>query len=221
MTQTTAAHTPNPEAIARILAAAEALFAELGFEAVSMSAIAEAAGVSKANVFHHFNTKKDLYIEVVRSACQDASQRLDEFGNDTAQLAERFTAYTDAHLASLMRRAPVTRLILRELLGANPHQAQELAENVYGEKFARFVAILRAGQAAGELRADVDPAVVATALIGANVFFFQAQSVLRHFPEARFAQQPESYSAQLADILLHGILSPSSSNPSTITRNRS
>ena len=129
MTQTTTDHATHPptEGVARILAAAEALFAELGFEAVSMSAIAEAAGVSKANVFHHFSTKKDLYIAVVRSACRDASQHLDEFGDESALLAERFAAFAGAHLAGLTKRAPVTRLILHELLGGNPHQARDLA----------------------------------------------------------------------------------------------
>ena len=39
------------EAVSRILAAAEELFARQGFDVVSMNAIAEAASVSKANIF--------------------------------------------------------------------------------------------------------------------------------------------------------------------------
>jgi TetR/AcrR family transcriptional regulator len=223
MTQTAPDHAPPAptDGAARILAAAESLFAELGFDAVSMSEIAERAGVSKANIFHHFKTKKDLYIEVVRSACRDASQHLDNLGSEDAPLAERLAGFAGAHLASLLERGAVTRLILRELLGDNPHQGKELAERVYGDKFARFVAILKAGQAAGELRADIDPAAVATALIGANVFYFEAQAVLRHFPDVRFAEQPERYSALLADILLRGILPAAGPTATTTNRNRS
>jgi TetR/AcrR family transcriptional regulator len=210
----------SSETVTRILTAAEALFAEHGFDAVSMNAIAERARVSKANVFHHFNTKQDLYLAVIRAACHDASQHLDDLGNDDAPMAERFEGFARAHLTSLLEHEQVARLTLRELLGEDPHRGQALAEQVYGEKFARFVAILRAGQNSGELRADIDPAAVATLLIGANVFFFEAREVLRHFPEISFARQPDRYSELLTEILLRGIL-PSDSSPSSSARKRS
>jgi TetR/AcrR family transcriptional regulator len=201
------AGSPGTDAMARILTVAETLFARQGFDAVSMNDIAEAAEVSKANVFHHFTSKKDLYLAVVRRACEDASAHLDDLGTDEAPLADRLGAFATAHLQSLLRHEPVTRLILRELLGGNPRAGQDLAEQVYGEKFARFVGILRAGQEAGTLRADIDPAMVATLILGANVFFFESREVLRHFPEATFVRDPADYSRKLTDILLHGILS--------------
>ncbi len=206
----------STDAVERILAAAESLFAEHGFDAVSMSAIGAAAGVSKANVFHHFTSKNDLYLAVLRNACRAAAQHLDDLGKHEAPLTERLPQFARAHLENLLEHGQVARLLLRELLSDNPRQGQELAEKVYGEKFSRFVAILRTGQQAGELRTDIDPAMVATMLLGANVFFFESRDVLRHFPEVTFSQDPERYSTMLADILLHGIL-PSHS---ATTRNR-
>ena len=204
-------HTPaRPDAVERILEAAESLFSERGFDAVSMNDIAAAAGVCKANVFHHFTSKNELYIAVLRNACQDAVQHLDDLSNDDTALTARLPQFARAHLDNLLEHAQVARLMLRELLSDNPRHGQELAEKVYGEKFSRFVSILRAGQQAGELRADIDPAMVATILLGANVFFFESRAVLRHFPDVSFTQQPERYSAMLADILLYGILPPDS-----------
>lgn len=188
----------------RILTAAERLFAEHGYDAVSISSIAEAAGVSKANVFHHFTSKNALYLAVLRHSCRDAARHLDDLDSDTP-LPARFGQFVAAHLASVLDNEQVTRLSLRELLSHDPRQGQELAEQVYGEKFARFVEILRAGQASGELRHDIDPAVVATVMAGANLFFFQAREVLRHFPAFTLSDQPQHYSAMVADILLHGI----------------
>lgn len=220
-----AASSPSPvsthggETVERILNVAETLFAEHGFDAVSMNAIAEAAGVCKANVFHHFDTKNTLYLTVVRRACQDANRHLDDLGTDGAPLPVRLGQFAAAHLTTLIERAPVTRLLLRELLNDNPRLGQEIAEQVYGEKFARFVAILRAGQQGGVLRADVDPAMVAIMLIGADVFLFQARDVLRHFPAVGFADRPQQFSAMLTDILLRGILPPASPDRTT-TRNR-
>jgi TetR/AcrR family transcriptional regulator len=209
--QPTRPTTGRGETVERILATAEKLFAEYGFDAVSMHSIAEQAGVSKANVFHHFTSKNELYIAVLRHACRDASEHLDDLGSDDTPLAERLGKFAHAHLESLLEHSQVTRLSLRELLNDDSRQNQELAEKVYGEKFARFVAILRAGQEAGELRDDIDPAMVATVLIGANVFFFEARDVLRHLPEVKFSELPDRYSAMLADLLLQGIRPPSNS----------
>ena len=45
----------------RILGAAEAVFAEAGFNGASMQAIAEKAGLPKANLHYYFGTKEGLY----------------------------------------------------------------------------------------------------------------------------------------------------------------
>lgn len=194
------------DTVERILRAAEKLFAEQGFDAVSMNAIAVAASICKANVFHHFNSKQALYLAVLQNACRNATQHLDALDQPGIPLAERLAQFTRAHLEDLLNQDRLTRLMLRELLGGNPRTAQDLAEKVYGEKFSRFVTILRDGQDSGELRADIDPAMVATVLLGANVFFFESREVLRHFPEASFARHPGQFSQMLTDILLRGIL---------------
>ena len=70
----------------------------------------------------------------------------------------------------------------------------------------RMIAIFEAGQQAGLLRADLDPALCATLLMGADLFYFQAQPLLRQIPEAGFACHPGQYSRQMTDILLNGML---------------
>lgn len=212
MVSSSAASTPTRpagDATTRILAAAEALFSKHGFDAVSMNAIAEKAKVSKANIFHHFSSKKALYLAVLRVACRDSTQYLQELFVETGPLPERLTNFIRKQLASMFEHGEVTRLILRELLKDGERQGRDLAEKVFGDNFAQLVEILRTGQARGELRADMDPAMIATLLIGATVFFFESQDVLRHFPDVKFAQDPQRYSGLLVDILLRGILSDS------------
>jgi len=48
-----------------IIDAAEAVFAEKGFSGTSMNAISKAAGVSKSLLYHHFQSKRLLWEEVV------------------------------------------------------------------------------------------------------------------------------------------------------------
>lgn len=197
------------DAANRVLAAAEELFAARGYDAVSVNDIAERAGVSKANVFHHFESKNALYHAVVRNACADSIERLQQLQHEDGAVPGQLADFAGKHLKSLLDHNRVSRLILRELLGEKgARHALELAEKVFGENFAILVEIVRTGQRRGELRADFDPAMVATLLIGANVFFFESQEVLRHFKDVDFARDPARYSRMLMDILIAGIRAP-------------
>lgn len=206
----------NPDAAAgsgndtadRILTAAEALFAEAGFNAVSMNAIAERAGVSKANIFHHFSSKNALYLAVLKAACEESRTHIERLGSESGTFVERFRGFALSHLKNILEHAQLSRLISRDLLEKGPQRGKEFAEQVFGQNFARVVEILRSGQARGELRPDVDPAMVATLVIAANVFFFQSRDVLRHLPGVGFTEAPEQYNRMLVDIMLHGILPP-------------
>src|SRR6476620_8034317 len=50
----------------RIAQEARPLFVARGFNAVSMQQIADAAGVNKATLYHHFRDKEELFLDVVR-----------------------------------------------------------------------------------------------------------------------------------------------------------
>ena len=66
----------------RILAAAEALFMEHGFEATSLRAITTAAGVNLAAVNYHFGSKEELFQSVL-------SRRLDPMNQERVDLLTR------------------------------------------------------------------------------------------------------------------------------------
>ncbi|NIR58393.1 MAG: TetR/AcrR family transcriptional regulator [Gammaproteobacteria bacterium] len=196
------ARVPTPQ---RILAAATRLFGERGYDSVSVTAIAAEAGVSKANIFHHFKSKRELYLSVLRAACAESAALLEEGEGTGRGFAERLARFLDGHLAHVYQHAGLTRLILRELIEDEPGSGQELAEEALGHSFTRLVALLRDGQAQGALREDIDPAMLALLMVGANVFFFQVDALIRHFPDIRFADDRGAYSRMLADILWRGI----------------
>jgi AcrR family transcriptional regulator len=57
----------HDERRAQILACARRLFSERNYDAVSTTDIAREAGVARGLLHHYFGTKRDLYLEVVRS----------------------------------------------------------------------------------------------------------------------------------------------------------
>ncbi|MGE5147618.1 MAG: TetR/AcrR family transcriptional regulator [Candidatus Eiseniibacteriota bacterium] len=78
--------TPAPAAVAaamqtagkaeKILDAAAQVFVEQGYSAASMDEISRVAGVSKATVYAHFQSKEQLFAAVVTTECQRHSQTL-------------------------------------------------------------------------------------------------------------------------------------------------
>ncbi|OXM67166.1 MULTISPECIES: TetR/AcrR family transcriptional regulator [Amycolatopsis] len=75
----------------QILAAAQRLFAKSAYHAVSTSELAAAAGTTRTNLHHHFGTKRDLYLEVVRRFARlpDPPAVVGR-GGDAAQMFDRW-----------------------------------------------------------------------------------------------------------------------------------
>lgn len=206
-------------AVQRIRVAAERLFAEQGYDAVSTSAIAELAGVSKATIYHHFASKHDLYLEVLRAGCRESAMLLEDMVQNSGSLAERLAYFSHAHIEVLPRSGIAPEIARDPGKRAAPRPGACGAS--LGRKFSRLVGILRDGQSRGELRASVDPAMVAMLLVGANVFFFQSRDVLRHLHDVNFAEDTLSYSQKMTDILLHGVLaSPDPLRPLEATKQK-
>ena len=57
----------NPERHQRILAAAQEVFAREGFRNAEVKTIATQAGVGKATIYKHFDSKEDLLLSIVKA----------------------------------------------------------------------------------------------------------------------------------------------------------
>jgi len=138
----------------RILAAAEELFAESGFDATPTSRIAERAGVPKGLVHYYFRRKSDLLAALVERLPEE---RLDHgrvvVSGDIAESLRRLVAELNARLSASRL---LSHLLWRE---ADTHEAVREAMQV---RFQRVVEQIRGviiaasgGRARG---ADVDSA---------------------------------------------------------------
>ncbi|MBL6854484.1 MAG: TetR/AcrR family transcriptional regulator [Alphaproteobacteria bacterium] len=87
--------------IAAILAAARKLFATEGFEAVSIDDIAAKADVAKGAVYHHFNSKEEIFTRVLEGvqaeiAAQPPSPALRKIADPLDRMAAAILSYLNA-----------------------------------------------------------------------------------------------------------------------------
>lgn len=152
-------HEPGPDAAARVLDAACALFAERGYAATTTRAVADRAGVNEVTVFRRFGTKAGLLAAVgERIAAASAGVATRDLPGDP-RAALRVLA--DVEIASALRHGG---LALRLALDARSvPEVAELLGSGPGRNAALVAGYLADRQRAGALRDDVPAAVLAEA----------------------------------------------------------
>ena len=144
----------------RILRAAERLFAERGFSSVSMPAIAEASGITAGAIYKHFDSKSDLFFEVVQRTVQSTPVPQPDGASDVMYLPSVVASYStgalkllrqtavEIHYASI-KHARVRRLLRRSL----------------DVQIAQIGEVIRAAQRAGNLDRALDAELLASAVM--------------------------------------------------------
>ena len=82
-------HSAKREAI---LEAAARVFASEGFDRASMAALAQDAGISKANIYHYYDSKDALLFDLLDSHLKELRDRLAEVNLDGLAPAEKLLA---------------------------------------------------------------------------------------------------------------------------------
>ncbi len=189
----------------RLLACAADAFAQRGYAGTSVAAIAERAALSKSTVFHHFPTKRALYLAVIEKAVADFSQTLDSVLDEARPLDRQLEDYQCQHIAHILDNDQVTQLVLRELQKNASKDSAHLVSDVLSANFQRLVDFISQAQNHGLIRDHVDPSVTALTLISANVFYFQHRKVLRYLPNFTCADQPRRYAQSVSELIFHGL----------------
>jgi len=199
--------TPAPGA-RRIDSAARRLFASRGYAGTSMAEIAAAAGVSKATVFHHYRSKRELYEALLGDAFAGFREQVIPLLDTERDLQDSLREFAAAHLDRLTRMQGTMRLIAREMLSGTAASSDLFAGGEMSRNFSLLVEELRRGQELGTVRADVDPGLAVFLVLSANWFLFQSSSLLRRNPDLAVTASTGDYAAELARLLYLGLAPP-------------
>jgi TetR/AcrR family transcriptional regulator, mexJK operon transcriptional repressor len=98
------------------LTAAQELFAERGFSATSMDAVAQRAGTSKLTAYRHFGSKDQLFAEAVTRRCASMLSGFDEATVQSGDARAALISFGQAFVALILHdeALAVHRLVIAE-----------------------------------------------------------------------------------------------------------
>ena len=187
---------------ARILAAAAELLAERGYTGTTTSAIAELAGVNEVTVFRRFENKAGILEALATVAAAERGT----FPPADAIVPGDLRA-TLCRLAALEIRDAVASggLVLRLTLEARSvPEVQEAMSGIASSNLARMAEFLRDRQHAGELRADIEPRLLAEAFFATTSTLVMQRSTLLD-PVLPAEDEVERLAGEIVDMLWSGV----------------
>ncbi len=91
---------PSPPANSPSWTPPSSLFSVHGYDGVSMRRIADAAGVSKANIYHHFASKEALYFAIMRRSAAGIDRAAREPRRRQGLFRTAAAGHSPAHISS-------------------------------------------------------------------------------------------------------------------------
>ncbi len=149
-----------------ILDAATRTFADKGFAAAQVADIARLAAIAAGTIYLHFKGKDDLLVSIFdrlyRQAIDEGRVLLSAVSDPVARLR----GLAERHLRRLERNRPLAVVCQLEL-----RPAIKLMPAFSGARQREYVGLIRdtiaLGQARGDFRTDISPALCARVFIGA------------------------------------------------------
>ena len=149
----------------QILHTALKVFAYKGFKAAKISDIAAGAGISQGLIHHYFASKKEVFTAVVERALIGALAVFDEIEPAGMDAWEQLVRITGQMLDGLVVHPEYMLVLTQSLVNQEtPPEAGKLVASLGQKVQANLVALIKAGQAAGQV-AGGDPEELALSFI--------------------------------------------------------
>lgn len=147
----------------RILKAARGLVSEGGWKEAQVASVAAAAGIATGTVYRYFPSKAELFAEVLARVSQREVDVLAALADAEGSPLERLHAAVATFVARAMRNPVLAYALIAEPCDREIDEARLTWRAAISVVIRSIVA---AGQARGEMRADVDPDIAASVIVG-------------------------------------------------------
>ncbi|MDF1544708.1 MAG: TetR/AcrR family transcriptional regulator [bacterium] len=114
----------------RILSSAIREFAEFGKAGARVDRIAETAGVNKAMIYYHFNSKENLYYEAIAEHISQVTANLQRRVSSSNTLEEIISSVVDEYILIFGSDPCFKQILLRELAEEGSPIIAKIAETI-------------------------------------------------------------------------------------------
>jgi len=149
--------------VASLLAVAVAEFNTRGYDATSMEHLSRAAGITKSSFYHHVSGKEELLRAALERALGGLFAIMAERPATAGRAVDRLRYIVRRQVEVLQAELPYVTLLLR-VRGNTETERWALERRRSFD--AAIAELVREAADAGQVRADVDPAVAARLLSG-------------------------------------------------------
>ena len=150
-----------------ILALSIALFAQSGYDGVSMRDVASGIGVTPAALYYHFPDKEQLYLNAVTHAFKNVTATLNSSIEGVKEPWPRLESVIAACVTMFSETPHLRRLMQWVLLDGNEQHLRKLVNTVFEELFLIVHALVR------DLDQHYDAHLLTVSVIGLVVFHFE------------------------------------------------
>lgn len=145
-------------------------FAEAGYDGARVDRIAAAAGVNKAMLYYHFESKQRLYQDVIRDMADAVGGRTRAIARGSGSAQARLDAWIEAVAEEAAARPWFPPIMLREIASGGTHLDHETFAAM-SAVHAGVRDLIADGQRRGEFR-QVDPLLTYFTIMPAVMVFF-------------------------------------------------
>jgi AcrR family transcriptional regulator len=164
----------------RILEAATHLFAQTGYAGTAVADIAVYADIGKGTIYEYFDSKEDLFFAVFewykKKTGAEATVGISVLG---ASAADRLVALNNSLMSMWDEMKDVFVLVMEFWAASSSSNMRERFQSAFKQLYQDYRRIVSGlivdGISRGEFRDDIDPEIIAAALVGTwDALFLQA-----------------------------------------------
>ena len=182
----------------QIIQAAIRVFGKKGFHRAKIGEIAQEAEIGKSTVYEYFDSKKDLFEEMIRFIAQDYYDDVNEALSEGKGCKGRLMSFANNHGSFIKSHMELAENTMTDSTSVS----EDIKKEMLGWKMKIFQLVedvLKDGIEAGELREGIDTKSATAIILGAINENYAVQCII-------FNQKPEEVQMErIIDLIFSGL----------------
>jgi AcrR family transcriptional regulator len=150
----------------QIAQSALTLMAQRGLHRLSVAGVARQVGVVPSDIYRHFSGKDQVMAAALELIGQRLRANLDAVVAESPDALERLGRLLRRHVELVRGAIPIPRIVFSEETFAGPPARRRQVYRIFRQYLAGIKEVIAVGQAAGQIRRDLDAAVVSVMFLG-------------------------------------------------------